>query len=85
MPHAKEAWMAEKHHHPETEGTMDETLDAEKVATGSWLAGLTGQPQTPAPPITRKYRCEIDRMIDEMIADGKSEQDILTAIVAQFP
>jgi hypothetical protein len=31
-----------------------------------------------------RYRCEIDRMIDAMIADGKSEQDIRTAICKQY-
>ena len=34
--------------------------------------------------MAERYRCEIDRMIDEMIADGKSEQDILTAICKQY-
>jgi hypothetical protein len=75
--------MAEKHH-PEIERMMDEMLDAEKVAAGGWLAALTGQPQASASPITKKHRCEIDLMIDEMIADGKSEQDILTAICKQY-
>jgi hypothetical protein len=75
--------MAEKHH-PEIERMIDETPDAENVMAGSWLAALTGQPQTPVPPITKKPRCYIDRMIDEMIADGKSEQDILTAICKQY-
>jgi hypothetical protein len=34
--------------------------------------------------MAERYRCEIDRMIDEMIANGNSEQDILTAIVKQY-
>jgi hypothetical protein len=34
--------------------------------------------------MAERYRCEIDRMIDEMIADGKSEQEILTAIVKKY-
>lgn len=29
-------------------------------------------------------RCQMDVMIDEMIAGGRSEQDILTAIVKQY-
>jgi len=34
--------------------------------------------------MAEKHRCQIDLMIDEMVAAGKSEQDILTAIVAQY-
>jgi hypothetical protein len=34
--------------------------------------------------MAERHRCEIDLMIDEMIADGKSEQDILTAICKQY-
>jgi hypothetical protein len=34
--------------------------------------------------MAERHRCEIDRMIDEMIAADKSEQDILTAICKQY-
>jgi hypothetical protein len=34
--------------------------------------------------MAERYRCAIERMIDEMIADGKPEQDILTAICKQY-
>jgi hypothetical protein len=34
--------------------------------------------------MAERYRCPIDLMIDEMIAAGKSEQDILTAICKQY-
>ena len=34
--------------------------------------------------MAERYHCEIERMIDGMIADGKSEQDILTAICKQY-
>jgi hypothetical protein len=34
--------------------------------------------------MAERYRCEIERMIDAMIADGRSEQDILTAICKQY-
>jgi hypothetical protein len=34
--------------------------------------------------MAERYRCEMERMIDEMIAAGKSEQEILTAIVKQY-
>jgi hypothetical protein len=64
--------MAEKHH-PEIE---------EKVAASSWLAALTGQ--SSVSPVTKKTRCYIDSMIDEMIAEGNSEQEILTMIIAQY-
>ena len=34
--------------------------------------------------MAERHRCEIEIMIDEMIADGRSEQDILTAICKQY-
>ena len=34
--------------------------------------------------MAERHRCQIDLMIDEMVAAGKSEQDILAAIVAQY-
>jgi hypothetical protein len=34
--------------------------------------------------MAERHRCGIEIMIDEMIADGKSEQDILTAICKQY-
>jgi hypothetical protein len=34
--------------------------------------------------MAERHRCQVDLMIDEMVAAGKSEQDILTAIVAQY-
>jgi hypothetical protein len=30
--------------------------------------------------MAERHRCEIDRMIDKMLADGAPEQDILSAI-----
>jgi hypothetical protein len=34
--------------------------------------------------MAERHRCQIEIMIDEMIAAGKSEQDILTAICRQY-
>jgi len=34
--------------------------------------------------MAERHRCQNDLMIDEMVAAGKSEQDILTVIVAQY-
>jgi hypothetical protein len=34
--------------------------------------------------MAERHRCQIDLMVDEMVAAGKSGQDILTAIVAQY-
>ena len=34
--------------------------------------------------MAERHRCQVDLIIDEMVAAGKSEQDILTAIVAQY-
>jgi hypothetical protein len=34
--------------------------------------------------MAERHRCQIDLMIDEIVTAGKSEQDILTAIVAQY-
>jgi hypothetical protein len=34
--------------------------------------------------MAERHRCQIDLMIDEMIAAGRSEQDILTAICKQY-
>ena len=34
--------------------------------------------------MAERYRCEMERMIDEMIAAGKSEQEILTAIRHEY-
>jgi Protein of unknown function (DUF3363) len=37
-----------------------------------------------SPQMTERYRSAIERMIDEMVASDKSEQDILTAICLQY-
>jgi hypothetical protein len=34
--------------------------------------------------MAERYRCQIDLMIDKMIADGKSEQEILAAIRHEY-
>jgi hypothetical protein len=34
--------------------------------------------------MAERYRCEIERMIDDMIAAGNTEQEILTAICKQY-
>ena len=53
---------------------------------GARPAALTGQTRIPVSltkeaSMAERHRCQIDPMIDEMVAAGKSEQDILTVIV----
>ena len=52
-------------------------------------AALTGQPRIPVShtkgaSMAERHRCQIDLMIDEMVAAGKSEQDSVTlsAVIA---
>jgi hypothetical protein len=64
-------------------------LDPGPVVASARSAALTGQTRIPVShtkeaSMAERHRCQIDLMIDEMVAAGKSEQDILTAIVAQY-
>jgi hypothetical protein len=57
-----------------------------RVARSAALTGQTRIPvsHTKAASMTERYRCQIDVVIDKMIADSRSEEEIRTAICKQY-